>query len=605
MIKPLRRLCCLASLVLLTGPASGQKGGSPVRYPVDLGDLDGFYRHTQLQGHLVEDGLHLYEVPAFWLTGSDFPYLKKASDREVFFVDEFSITRFLGGFPPRWKHNGRELPENDLAYEEDGKVKYRLDKVDARLRPYIDNGYTTFTIGIENVPWALASDPTQVGPFGQKSPPRDWQEWHDFVLAVCGEMKRVWPESITSRLSFKIGNEYNGAKSWSGNHEDFEKLYDWSAAAIMKVFPEADIMPGEIGGQPRSPENRVDYPDLFEHFARGKNHAGLPGPSPVAVLARSSHSFPHMRDVSPRERIRSAVDSFKTVLAGKPSDMTRNLGFEYHQFGVLGTPFSESAYAVDARSGSWQFQTLFLGKASGYLDRAWAWDKSERIAFDRSEDTHLLNSVGMVYCILDHFRGYGAQLLEASLIQSQPRDEVTAVSFSGRDRFAVMIASWSGDIKATDDITLEVEIPTALPGFPLDPVRARIISLTNESHPYAAIRADLAAAGNLSDLFAAHPGTLAKVSDMAKDFPSARKMVRENLPTYQKLQQECLTLKPLPPGKAELGAIRGGRQRLTVRLQPNEVLVLVFNRYLDSSEALLLERRGKAQPMTKKNPWKM
>jgi hypothetical protein len=63
----------------------------PLAPITDMGALNGFYRNTQLQGHLVQDSLYLDSVPEFWTTGSDFPYRKKESDKEVFFVDEFSI----------------------------------------------------------------------------------------------------------------------------------------------------------------------------------------------------------------------------------------------------------------------------------------------------------------------------------------------------------------------------------------------------------------------------------------------------------------------------------------------------------------------------------
>ena len=104
----------------------------------DLGVTGGFYRNTQLQGHLVAHGLHLETVPDFWTTGSDFPYTKRASAEEVFFVDHMSVTRFLGGFPQQWKHNGNQLPTNDLAYrDEDGTVRYRTELIGPRLQRYL------------------------------------------------------------------------------------------------------------------------------------------------------------------------------------------------------------------------------------------------------------------------------------------------------------------------------------------------------------------------------------------------------------------------------------------------------------------------------------
>lgn len=60
-----------------------------------------------------------------------------------------------------------QLPANDLAYlDENGKLRYRLDLVKSRLQKYIDNGYTHFTIGIENVPWAMAREKGMSGSYG-------------------------------------------------------------------------------------------------------------------------------------------------------------------------------------------------------------------------------------------------------------------------------------------------------------------------------------------------------------------------------------------------------------------------------------------------------
>ena len=545
--------------------------------PVDLGSLTGFYRHTQLQGHLVQNGLELYRVPDFWCAGSDFPYRKRAAAREVFFVDEFSITRFLGGYNQQWSHQGRQLPANDLAYFEDGRVQYRLPLVRERLQPYLENGYTRFIVGIENVPWALSRDPTKAGPYGSTEPPRDWDEWRQFITAICAEMARVYPPEVTRHLAFKIGNEYNQKKSFTGSHEDYLKLYDYSAAAIRQVFPAAEIMPGEIGGEAAGPGNAVDYPKLYEHFARGPSLAGPPGPSPVAVLARSSHSFPRTRDLSPAERVALSVDSFKQVLAGKSEALVRGLRLEYHQFGVLGAPFTDTTFTpTDARNASWHFQVIFRARAAGYLDRCWSWEKADKVEFSRAAETHFLNGVGWLYSVLDHLQGDRGWLLDASL-RGSSASEVTAAGFVGDRRVTVVIGSWSRDPAATEPTVVRVVLPRAVLPFVPAMGRARMLSFTNKGAVHGAIRRDLAAANNLHPDFAAHPEALAPLRRMAADFPAARAMVATNLRRYEETQQASLTLKPVPADKVVLSDPAGGLPfDLTAILAPNEVLVLVF-----------------------------
>ena len=542
-----------------------------------LGLLDGFYKYTQLQGHLVQDGLNLYKVPDFWCSGVDFPYQKKSGEKEIFFVDEFSITRFLGGYPQQWKHNGRQLPENDLAYTNDaGEVQYRLELVKERLQPYIENGYTCFIIGIENVPWDLSRDPSKFGPYGPTEPPRDWNEWQTFVKAVCEEMKRVYPADV--QLKFKIGNEYNQKKSFTGTHEEYLMLYDYSAAAICSVFPDAEIMPGEIGGQASAPDNTVDYPKLYDHFISGTNYAGLSQPSPVSVLARSSHSFPFKKDLSPRERIQFSIDSLKEVLEGKPKEFVDRLSLEYHQFGVLGTRFSDTAYPVDARTASWQFQVLFRSKASGYMDKCWSWDKAERVEETKTTDTHLLNGLGWLYMILDNLQGDQAYLLGA-LQPQDSKDDVTAVTFVNDQRVTLILGSWSRDPDSTNTIPVRVNIPLSILPFDLNVQQAQSLSFTDTENLYTEIRSDLLAAGNLQEVYIEHPKALGTIRNMAVDYLKARGMVFQTLEKYKKIQQKSLTLKSVPEGKAALNRVpRVPQVSVSAQLRPNEVFVLVFNR---------------------------
>jgi hypothetical protein len=568
----------------VTEPATGKMTAfaweeCPLAPLTDMGALNGFYRNTQLQGHLVQDGLYLDTVPAFWMTGSDFPYRKKESEKEVFFVDEFSVVRFLGGFPQQWKHGGNQLPTNDMAYLDDkGKLCYRLDLVRSRLDPYIKNGYTHFTIQLGNVPWAMSRDPSKSGPFGVTEPPRDWKEWRELIRALCGEIKAVYPQEVLNNLRFKIGNEYNTQESFSGSFEDFLKLYDYSAAAIQEVFPKAHILPGEFAGGAGAGSNEISYVKLFNHFTGDRNRAGATTPPAASALVRSTHSFPFARDIGPRERVRSALGSFREVLAGKPEKLKKGLSFEYHQYGVLGTRFDDKIIDVGVRAASWQFQVMFRSRAAGYLDKCWAWDKSESIAKDKSTSTHFLNSIGWLYSILDHLRGDHVWLVEPLQPQNSKRD-VTAAVFTNDRRVVVLLASWAPADDQGGPMTVRLKIPGKTLPFVPDLKQARMVAFDNGTSFFGAARRDLEKEGNLKAVFAQNPEAIGTVRDMAQDYPAARAMIFRQLEKYIGIQQQSLTLQPLPEGKLALRNPSGPAVlELDAQLAPDDLSVIVFDR---------------------------
>ena len=113
-------------------------------------------------------------------------------------------------------------------------------------------------------------------------------------------------------------------------------------------------------------------------------------------------------------------------MAGKPMKLKNGLSFEYHQYGVLGPRFDDKINDVGVRAASWQFQVMFRSRAAGYLDKCWAWGKSEMIAKDKNTATHFLNSIGWLYSILDHLRGDHAWLVEVLQPQNSKRDVTAA-----------------------------------------------------------------------------------------------------------------------------------------------------------------------------------
>ena len=544
----------------------------------DLGVTGGFYRNTQLQGHLVAHGLHLETVPDFWTKGSDFPYAKRDSAEEVFFVDHLSVTRFLGGFSQEWKHNDNQLPSNDLAYrDDDGTVRYRTELIGPRLQHYIDNGYTEFTIGIENVPWALSRDPSKAGDWGSSEPPADWQEWSAFIEAFCRGIKEAYPAEVLRKLRFKIGNEFNAIQAFTGGYDDFSRYYWESLAAIRKVFPDAPVMPGEFAGTVAG-SNGVDYAKLFKELSRGRNPSGQVVPRPVSSLVRSTHSFPHKRDIGPRERVQSAAGSYRSILQQLPSSFRKGLSFEYTQYGVLGSPLGEGIEINGVRSASWQFQTMFRARAAGFLDRCWAWGKSEKVAIG-ADSTHFLNSTGWLYSVLDHVREDRAWLVRPRQ-PAESKREVTAAVFTRPDRIIVLLASWvpAGDTSGQPE-QVQLRVPRKdLPFVPEIP-RARTVALADDTSVAGQWRRDLAGADNLKPEFANPDVPPASLSQMAKDTLAARRMVLTRCSEYETVQQQSLTLQALPEDVSEIRSRSSAPfVELEVLLQPDDLRVLVFHK---------------------------
>jgi hypothetical protein len=71
------------------------------------------------------------------------------------------MVKILGGF-----NNAKDpaIHERDLAWrDEQGRIQYRMDLLEPRLRPYLDSGIRSFTIVLDNVPWCFPAESEAVG----------------------------------------------------------------------------------------------------------------------------------------------------------------------------------------------------------------------------------------------------------------------------------------------------------------------------------------------------------------------------------------------------------------------------------------------------------
>ena len=221
---------------------------------------------------------------------------------------------------------------------------------------------------------------------------------------------------------------------------------------------------------------------------------------------------------------------------------------------------------------------MFRSRAAGYLDKCWAWGKSETIAKDKNTSTHFLNSIGWLYSILDHLRGDHAWLVEPLQPQNSKRD-VTAAVFTNDRRVVVLLASWAPADDPGGPMKVRLKIPEKTLPFVPDLKLARMVAFDNGTSFFGEVRRDLEKEGNLKAVFAKNPEAIGSVRDMAQDYSAARTMIFRELEKYIGIQQQSLTLQPLPEGKLTLRNPSGAAVlEMDAQLAPDDLCVIVFDR---------------------------
>jgi hypothetical protein len=238
---------CLIALLALVGSMAAADAGPD---PRPLGKLDRFWRYSAALGPFLEQGYALQAVPDYMLKG-DFPYPKRPHPSEVLFADHLSVVRLLGGYNDGSKQgpSDPEVRARDLAWRDgDGKIRYRMELLRPRLQPWVDMGYTSLTLVLDNVPWCFPKEPGVRAAYGQGVAPSDPTEWGEFIRVLCRELVAIFGEEGANRLRFRVGTENNGRERFDGTHEQYLRHYEASARAVKDVLPRAKVGPYNIAG---------------------------------------------------------------------------------------------------------------------------------------------------------------------------------------------------------------------------------------------------------------------------------------------------------------------------------------------------------------------
>jgi xylan 1,4-beta-xylosidase len=107
--------------------------------------------------------------------------------------------------------------------------------------------------------------------YGWACPPKDYQKWHDLVYHLVRHCVERYGEAEIKTWYWELWNEPDLEYYWKGSIEEFNKLYDYTAAAVKAACPEARVGgPGTTN--PVMGRRSVEYLDKFlDHCYNGTN----------------------------------------------------------------------------------------------------------------------------------------------------------------------------------------------------------------------------------------------------------------------------------------------------------------------------------------------
>ena len=551
-------------LAIVTTGAAFAETPKPEEKIVPLGKWEGFWRYSAALGPYHEEGQGLEVVPDCMLHG-DFPYSKRPYPREALFADHLSLVRILGGFSNAGKE-GAAVSLRDLAYRDDnGKIQYRMDLLERRLKPYLDNGYTDFTIVLDNVPWCFPEKPEE-GNLGQIAPPKDSQEWYGFIQTFCRELVRIMGREQAERLRFRVGTENGSRKRFDGTHADFVRHYETSAAAVRSVLPAAPVGCYNISGvtmKGMQETHNVNAFELAKHCFTQNNSFDGKLPTPFDWVAYSRYYRVGEDPLSNAQVCNQVWSEF-----GRQVPELQGVSREIHEFGIA--PWGEVSADVFTSSepgvlGATLTCQMMLRMREAGINRLWHWGVLDKYRNAAKKLVSVPTGEAWLMSILESMRGGDAYLL-SPVNNSANGTKYLALASNVGQRVIVLFSSYNPDVSQHKSERVTFNLPPQLGN--LTNGKTSYVRLDRESSVHDTIRKDLAAANLLQDDFIRRPDRLGAIRQMGLGV-EAEKLVGSSQEAYDKLWIESLTLKPMDREACSIG-----ESTLAVDLSVPEILVL-------------------------------
>jgi xylan 1,4-beta-xylosidase len=199
--------------------------------------------------------------------------LSALSPAPVYYRPHNLLTTGNGDGSLKWGSTNvyREGPNGEPVYDFAITDQIFDAMVDAHVRPLVEIGFMPEALSAHPEPYRHDFPKGDVFT-GWSYPPKDeaaWEKWSKLIEAYAAHLKERYGAQTDTWL-WEVWNEPDIAY-WHGTSEEYDRLYDVTAAAVRGVLPEAKIGGPEATGV--SDHSEPFLRQFLEHCAHGKNAA--------------------------------------------------------------------------------------------------------------------------------------------------------------------------------------------------------------------------------------------------------------------------------------------------------------------------------------------
>lgn len=387
------------------------------------------------------------------------------------------------------------------AYTEDasGKPVYDWTIMDrifdtyikARAQPFVEIGFMPQALSSKAEPYRPTWIPGAANKdysIGWAYPPKDYGKWSELVYQWVRHSAERYGKNQAESWYWEVWNEPN-ISYWHGTPEDYNKLYDYAAAAVKRALPRARVG-GPASTGPASTAAAAFLKQFLAHCSQGKNYltAGIGAPLDFITYHAKGRTEIHdghvrmglarnLQDVEQGLKILWSYPQFRNlpvVLSeSDPEGCAACAARVYPQNAYRNGPLYAS-YTAAAMKGILDLSSENHAHIVGMLTWAFQFEGQPYFAGFRS-----LASNGVDKPILNLFRMDGlmrgsrveasssAAIPVGSILADGVRENPDVDTLAARDDRGVSVLIWNyhdDDVAAPDSpVTLSVEgLPTTL-----------------------------------------------------------------------------------------------------------------------------------------------